>query len=256
MLYICDSVTYNINLIFDMNKQNKKERLLAKSREYLGEFVYGGIDGSVTTFAVVAGSAGGGLDTKVVLILGIANMLADGLSMGIGSYLSTKSSVHNFQRLKAEVENDFNNNKSKVLGILDGIYSKMGFDKKLKQDLIDTVSKNKEVAVDEILKHEHEEVLEQSHPVWNGVMTYVSFVLVGLIPLVTYIFQDALNLGDEQLFPLSCLFTSIGFIIIGFLKSVLTEENIAKAIAETLLLGGVAALVSFYVGDILERIFA
>lgn len=239
-----------------MNKLNKKERLLAKSREYLGEFVYGGIDGSVTTFAVVAGSAGGGLDTKVVLILGIANMLADGLSMGIGSYLSTKSSLQNFNRLKSEVHHDFKNNKSKTLSLLDGIYSRMGFGDKLKKEVIDTVSKNEDIAVDQILKHEHEEVSEQSHPVWNGVMTYLAFVVVGFIPLFTYIFQDALNLGDDQLFPLSCLFTSIGFVLIGFLKSVLTEENIARAIVETLMLGGVAALVSFYVGDILEKIFA
>ncbi len=238
-----------------MNKQNKRERLLAKSREYLGEFVYGGIDGSVTTFAVVAGSAGGGLDTKVVLILGIANMLADGLSMGIGSYLSTKSSMHNFSRLKNEVALDYKKNRSGFMKVLEGIVGKMGFEGKMKDDVVKKIGENKDVAVDVVLKHEHEEVLEQSHPVWNGVMTYAAFVLVGFIPLLTYIFQDALNLGDEQLFPLSCLFTSIGFVLIGVLKSVLTEENIFRAVAETLMLGGVAALVSFYVGDILEKLF-
>jgi VIT1/CCC1 family predicted Fe2+/Mn2+ transporter len=176
--------------------------------------------------------------------------------MGIGSYLSTKSSVHNFNRLKSEVRNDFKNDKSKVLSLLDGIYSKMGFGDKLKKDIIANVSQNEEVAIDEILKHEHEEVIDTCHPVWNGVMTYVAFVVVGLIPLLTYLFQDAFALSDDQLFPLSCLFTSIGFVLIGVLKSLLTEENVAKAVAETLMLGGVAALVSFYVGDILEKIFA
>ena len=50
-------------------------------KDYIGEFVYGGIDGSVTTFAVVAGSTGASLDTSVVLILGFANLIADGFSM-------------------------------------------------------------------------------------------------------------------------------------------------------------------------------
>lgn len=59
--------------------------------KYLGEFVYGGIDGSVTTFAVVAGAAGAGFSSKVIIILGIANLIADGFSMGASSYLSDKS---------------------------------------------------------------------------------------------------------------------------------------------------------------------
>ena len=60
-------------------------------RKYLPEFVYGGIDGTVTTFAVVAGSIGASLNSSIVLILGFANLFADGFSMAISDYLSTKS---------------------------------------------------------------------------------------------------------------------------------------------------------------------
>ncbi len=60
-------------------------------RVYLGEFVYGAIDGTVTTFAVVAGSVGAALGSKVIIILGLANLFADGFAMSIGSYLSAKS---------------------------------------------------------------------------------------------------------------------------------------------------------------------
>lgn len=237
-------------------KLTKKERLLGKAREYLGEFVYGGIDGSVTTFAVVAGSAGGNLDNNVVLILGIANMLADGLSMGIGSYLSTKSEIQNHQRLKGSLHNQFKNQRSKVVSLLEGIIEGFGAKGKTKDDLVEVVTKNEEVAIDMLLKYEHEEIMPASHPVWNGVMTYAAFVLIGLVPLLTYLFQDMLGLSDGQLFPLSCLFTSIAFVGIGVLKSLLTEQNVAKAVFETLFLGGVAALVSYYVGAILESILA
>lgn len=65
--------------------------LKEKFEAYLGEFVYGAIDGTVTTFAVVAGAAGAGLSSKVIVILGFANLIADGFSMGASAYLSVKS---------------------------------------------------------------------------------------------------------------------------------------------------------------------
>jgi VIT1/CCC1 family predicted Fe2+/Mn2+ transporter len=61
------------------------------ARHYVRELVYGANDGIITTFAVVAGVAGGGLTAPVVLIIGVANLLADGLSMAVGSYLSIRS---------------------------------------------------------------------------------------------------------------------------------------------------------------------
>ena len=60
-------------------------------RSYLKDLVYGGIDGTITTFAVVSGVVGANLDTGIVVILGLANLLADGLSMGVGNYLSIRS---------------------------------------------------------------------------------------------------------------------------------------------------------------------
>ena len=60
-------------------------------KKYLSEFVYGGIDGSVTTFAIVAGVIGASLSSTIILILGFANLFADGFSMAVSSYLSKKS---------------------------------------------------------------------------------------------------------------------------------------------------------------------
>ena len=71
--------------------------------QYLGEMVYGGLDGIITTFAVVSGVAGAQLGTPVILILGLANLLADGFSMATGAYLSTKSE-HEYYRKEWERE--------------------------------------------------------------------------------------------------------------------------------------------------------
>lgn len=61
------------------------------ARHYVRELIYGANDGIITTFAVVAGVSGGGLSLRVVLIIGAANLFADGLSMGVGNYLSINS---------------------------------------------------------------------------------------------------------------------------------------------------------------------
>ena len=82
---------------------------LATARHYIRELVYGANDGIITTFAVVAGVAGGGLPLPAVLIIGAANLLADGLSMGVGSYLAIRAheSVLESQALPGEEARPF-----------------------------------------------------------------------------------------------------------------------------------------------------
>ena len=69
-------------------------KLLSK---YLAPFVYGAFDGVVTTFAVVAAASGAGLSSNVVVILGLANLIADGFSMGASAYLSHTSERHSLR---------------------------------------------------------------------------------------------------------------------------------------------------------------
>ena len=74
---------------------------LAIAQHYLRDIVFGAIDGIVTTFAVVAGVAGGSLSGPVVLVVGSANLIADGLSMGVGNYLSIRS--HESARMRLDL---------------------------------------------------------------------------------------------------------------------------------------------------------
>lgn len=82
------------------------KKLRQHFEDYLSEFVYGGIDGVVTTFAVVAGATGARFDLKVILVLGFANLVADGFSMGIGSYLSKKSELELMQKRGESIKNE------------------------------------------------------------------------------------------------------------------------------------------------------
>ena len=73
--------------------------MASKLQKYLSEIVYGGIDGSVTTFAVVAGAVGADLGSSVILILGFANLVADGFSMAVGAYLSSKADHDQYHKI-------------------------------------------------------------------------------------------------------------------------------------------------------------
>ena len=67
---------------------------------YLRDWVYGGIDGTVTTFAVVAGVTGAALSTKALLILGVANLLADGFSMAAANFSGTRAEIEEYEHVR------------------------------------------------------------------------------------------------------------------------------------------------------------
>jgi hypothetical protein len=81
-------------------QQAIKARLARGPRSnYLRDWIYGGIDGAVTTFAIVAGVAGADLSATVVLLLGFANLFADGLAMGASNYIGTKAERDDYNRV-------------------------------------------------------------------------------------------------------------------------------------------------------------
>ncbi|MBT8324838.1 MAG: VIT1/CCC1 transporter family protein, partial [Winogradskyella sp.] len=85
--------------------------------------------------------------------------------------------------------------------------------------------------------------------------TYMSFILIGIIPLLLYVW-DYLFGFNANLFIWTCIFTSFGFILIGFLKTYVTQTSKLKGVLETLTLGLIAAAVSYYVGDLLEHLLS
>lgn len=221
-------------------------------KDFLPEFVYGGIDGSITTFAVVAGAAGAGLDTSVVLILGVANLIADGFSMSVGNYLSEKTAKQQYERLSAEIDHSIAENKAEQKDLLKQAFSKKGMQGSQLLNVIELISGNKKAFKDVVLHEVYQAHGEDKNPLHSASMTFFAFCLIGLIPLLTYIWDAFSPLDPAHLFPLACLLTSGAFVTIGLLKSVFTKTNSLRAIVETLLLGGIAAGLSYGVGFLLE----
>ena len=223
-----------------------------KLQEYLGEFVYGGIDGSVTTFAVVAGSTGANLDSSIVIILGFANLLADGFAMSVGSYLSAKSERAVYEKHKQTEYWEVDNMPKQEREEVKEIYQEKGFEGELLEQVVEVICSDRDRWVNVMMKEELEMIPDVKSPFATGATTYISFILVGIVPLITYVWDYAIQ-PLENVFWIASSLTVLAFVGIGWLKSFVTETSKTKGILETLLLGALAAAVSYFVGDILEQ---
>ena len=195
---------------------------------YVSEFVYGGIDGAITTFAVVAGSTGADLELAIVVILGFANLIADGFSMSVGSYFSAKADHDYFEKHKAVEYWEIENMRHKEIEEVREIYEAKGFKGKLLQQVVDVITSDEDVWVDTMMKEELEMIKEDKTPFKQAVVTFVSFNLIGFIPLTVYVLAALSDSDRSNLFMISCLSTAAGLTIIGSLKSLVTEQNWLK----------------------------
>lgn len=236
-------------------KLHSEGKFLFFNKEYIAEFVYGGIDGAITTFAVVAGAAGANADLVWVLIFGFANLIADGFSMSVGNFFSTKAERDNFEKHRAVEYWEIENLREREVQEIRDIYAGKGFKGELLEQVVAVITSDKEVWVDTMMKEELEMTKDNRTPVKTAMATFISFIMIGLIPLVSYILALVFDMDRGILFPLSCLTTGLGLIIVGNMKSIVTQKSRLVGIIETLALGGLAAFLAYYVGEVLGNYF-
>lgn len=234
---------------------HSREKIFFFNKEYISEFVYGGIDGAITTFAVVAGAEGASLGIEVVIILGLANLIADGFSMSVGNFFSTKAERDTFERHKQVEYWEIENLREKEIQEIRDIYSAKGFQGELLEQVVAVITADKDIWVDTMMKEELEMVKSDKAPWKTAGMTFFSFVVVGSVPLLSYVFTGTGPSIQQDLFLYSSVLTGVALAIVGSLKSIVTEKNVLWGIVETLLLGGLAAFLAYFVGDVLEKMF-
>lgn len=222
------------------------------SGSYVGDFVYGAIDGSVTTFAVVSGVAGASLSVNIVIILGFANLLADGFSMAIGNYLSSKSNAEFIEKERKREEWEIEHYPQGEVEEIRAIFRKKGFKGKQLEYAVKTITSNKKVWVDTMMADELSLIKEKTSPVKKGAVTYISFILVGFIPLIPYLLSFISETVNASVYQLSIILTFITFFFIGSAKVYVTGKNWLKSGLETLLVGGVAAIIAYAIGYFLR----
>lgn len=230
-----------------------------KYGKYVKSLVYGGVDGSITTFAVVAGVSGAGLSSGIIIMLGLANLFADGLSMGISDYLSSTAeldfAIAERRREEWETENFLEGEKQEMVEI----YQNKGLTKEDAETVINVISRYKDVFVDAMLVDELgiQPPDLTSAPWKDGVVTFIAFCVFGFIPLIAYIVSYAVDQSGHHSssnwpFLVSCILTGMTLFLLGAGKSFLTRQHWLKGGLMVLGTGGVAAAAAYVVGFLLE----
>lgn len=227
--------------------------LKSLSNDYLSEFVYGGIDGIVTTFAVVSAVAGAGLESGVVLILGFANLISDGLSMGISAYLAERSDVDQYRKQRRLVVKSLETAIEKSSKTISKHLKKYGFKGK-DLDLATEKITQSANAADFIMKEEYGLADEPQDAKKVGFVTFISFLIVGIVPLLAYLADEIFDLGLSRPFMITGILAGLAFASIGWLKSRVAHAPVLSSVVETLVLGVVASGASFYIGKWLEAL--
>lgn len=225
---------------------------------FLKPLIFGGLDGILTSFAIVAGAAGGSMPIPVVLVLGFSNIFADALAMGVGEFLSSKAEnewiLSERRRENWEMENY---PEGEIAEMID-IYEDRGMSREDATIVIEKMSKYKDFFVDVMMAEELAlQVPDKDHKVESmkdGVAMFCSFATFGSLPLLGYVIIPALfpNKGEEVLFTAACVITALVLFGMGCVKSVFSAANWFMCGLETLLLGGACATVAYTVGQFVD----
>lgn len=229
------------------NKDYKRFETLAHRKDvgkYIGDLVYGANDGIITTFAIVAGASGASLSASVVIILGFANILADGISMGVSNFLGEKSE-QDFAKAQYEKENwEIDNLRELEVEEVYDIYRKKGFKGKDLERAVDIITSNRKVWLDTMMKDELNIIMEKKEdPKKHGLATFAAFVVAGLFPLLPYLIPGTVNT-----FASSVIIGAVALFTIGALRTLITTVSWIRGGVEMLLAGSAAAAVAYIVG--------
>lgn len=220
--------------------------------KYVKSLVYGGLDGIITTFAVVAGVAGASLSPGIVLIMGFANLIADGFAMAVGDYLSTKSENEYMRSERAregwEVDNYPEGEKRELIEL----YMEKGIPQEDAESVVEIISRHKEAWLDIMMVEELGIVESDESPLRGAVATFCSFVTFGFVPLAAHLATTFNTDLRPRAFVIACVLTALTLFTLGALKVRITEKHWLLSGLEMLLVGGIAASAAYGIGHALK----
>lgn len=231
------------------SREQIRRRLARGPRvSYLRDLVFGGIDGAVTTFAIVAGVVGADLSPRVLLILGAANLLADGFSMAAANYSSTRTEAEEYDHVRAmearHVDTVPDGEREEVRQILGA----KGFEGEALDHAVAVITADRERWIDTMMADEHGLQPVARSPFTAGAATFAAFAVCGVVPLLPFL------AGFPASAAASTVMTGVTFFAIGSLRSRWSPQPWWRAGFNTTAIGLAAAAVAYAVGDLLSRL--
>ena len=226
-----------------------QERLSAgPTHNYLRDWIYGGIDGSVTTFAVVTGVVGAHLSPVVIVIMGLANLLGDGFSMAASNFLGTRSEHDDVMRLEAIERRHIEVAPEGEREEVRQIFAAKGFAGTDLERVVELITSDQDRWVRTMLTEEYGLPLQPRSAWMAAIATFSAFALCGLVPLTPFL------AGLNNAFVVSLILTGAVFFIIGSVKSRWSTVAWWRSGISTLFVGGIAAGLAYAVGLFLKSL--
>jgi len=223
-------------------------------QDYVSEIVYGSVDGVVTTFAIVAASAGANLPSPVIFVLGFANLFADGFSMGVSAYLAKRAEQDEVAKKRRRLDESLNDEKARAKEIKSHL-NVYGLKGGLLSQVLERIAKSKPAS--RAFLRRHSNIAEEpENPLLVGVFTFIAFIVVGALPILIYAFEVTFDADNSNAFLISSLSALLAFTIVGYFKGKVTHSSKIKAVVETVLLGSIAALIAYGVGYYLDALIS
>eukprot|EP00903_Cladosiphon_okamuranus_P015404 g14228.t1 len=218
--------------------------------------VFGALDGVLTSFAVVAGASGGGLGTQAVLIVGVSTIVADGLSMGLGEYLSSKAMNEYMDIERKREEWELANHRQGEVENMIELYVKRGMSREDAQEVSSRLAKYEDCFVDAMVAEglgSFATPLDEGGSIREGLVTFAAFAASGVLPLLVYALSPLFSNGDGPvsqgtLFFWACLVTAAALFTIGIVKSTFVSRSWVGSAMETMVLGGCCAGLAYEIG--------
>jgi len=215
---------------------------------YLPDAIYGAIDGTVTTFAILAGAVGASLSPRVIIILGVANLIADGFSMAAGNFTATRTALQRASHLREIEKRHIAEHPEGEEREIRQIYRNKGFTGGALEAITSLITSRRGVWIDTMLAEEYGVAFDGRSPVKAALSTYAGFIAAGSLPLLPFVF------GVPNSVAVATTASALAFFIIGSVKSRWSVQPWWASGLETLGIGIVAAGFAYFVGGLIERL--
>ncbi|CAM6127523.1 unnamed protein product [Calypogeia fissa] len=231
----------------DYEAENDRPTEVGIGGSYVKSIIYGGLDAIVTSFALVASVSGGGIGSGAVLVLGLANLIADGISMGFGDYLSTTTEQNyaaNEQKVADwEVERDLH---AQAINMVE-VYEMNGMEKSDAEEVVKIFAKYKDLLVEQKMTLQDGLLPpDEEEEAWkNGVVTFVSFLCFGCTPIFAYVILNPFTNNVHVKFASACLVTALALIVLGIAKARISGGKYLSSALTVLSNGGFAAAAAY-----------
>lgn len=240
-----------LSLQHEHSSEEIKKRISSpKMHSYFADAVLGGIDGCITTFAIVASAIGAGLPQIVTLVLGLANLIADGFSMAVSNYQAAKSRADLVEMTRKQEEEHIDLIPEGEREEISQIFAQKGFKGKILEEIVNVITSDRKLWVDTMLQDEHGLQTDTPKPTSSAISTFLAFIFIGLLPLAPFVMP---NIDKGIIFPVSCMIAAMAFFGIGAAKGIVLEQSFLKQGIITLAIGTTAAFLAYMVGDLSKQ---